>query len=493
MELKVKVTKWSSGIPISLIRRRTADRIGVHSGDRIVIRTIEKHPKEFSTIVNTMESLVREDELAVSVEMKRRLGLKKGQKVQVNIAPTPDSLYYIKKKMKGEAWTELEINEIIKDVVTNHLSEAEIAFFVSNMYQKGMTFRETKFLVKAILNNGEVLSWNKKYVVDKHSIGGIAGNRTTPIVVAICAAAGLTMPKSSSRAITSAAGTADTIETIARVDFNTDELKKIISKTNACLIWGGALGMVPADSKIIRIEKKLKLDPEAQLLASIISKKLAAGSKYVLIDIPYGKNAKVSKRKGLDLKKKFEDLGRAFGLVIKVVLTRGDEPIGNGIGPALEVIDVINVLDTSQDGPKDLEDKSVYLAGEIFELTGKARRGTGGAMARKILESGKAFKKFEAIILAQGGSLICPIGGDYKVDVLASKSGKILEIDNKRINTLARNAGCPTDKFAGVYLYNHVGTKVKKGDKLFTIYAESISRLTEAVLFNKKTPSVKLG
>jgi len=350
-----------------------------------------------------------------------------------------------------------------------------------------MTFKETVALVDAILSSGKTLSFRNKYVVDKHCIGGIAGNRTTPIVVSICAAAGLTFPKTSSRAITSAAGTADCIEVLSPVEFSMDELKKIVQKTGACLTWGGALGMVPADSKIIKVEKMLKLDPAAQLLASIMSKKLAAGSKYILIDIPYGKKAKVSLAKGKMLKRKFEQLARHFKVKIKVILTKATEPIGNGVGPALEIRDVMNVLNPKKEGPQDLEKKAIYLASEIFEMT-ISKKGKGKALAREMLESGKAWKKFQEIIKAQNGRVKEIIPSKISHTVCSPKKGKIKDIDNHLINYLARVAGCPMDKYSGVYLHHHIGDKVKHNEPLLTIYAESKPRLKEALKYyeNKK-------
>ena len=310
IKLKVKFLKLSAGLPVVMVNKKIADKIGVHAHDRILIRTLKRRPKEVFSVVDVIEKIIKENEILVSSEIKKRLGLKIGQRVDVNFAPSPRSLKFIKNKLNKQILNLRQIKAIISDVVSNSLSEAEIALFVSAMYKNGMNFNEIVFLIKAILETGNKLRLRGKKIVDKHSIGGVAGNRTTPIVVAICAAAGLVMPKNSSRAITSAAGTADVIETVARVDFSISELKKIIKKTNACLIWGGGLGIVPADSKIIRIEKILKIDPEAQLLASIMSKKLAMGSNHILIDIPYGKGAKVGRAKALNLKKKFEKLGK---------------------------------------------------------------------------------------------------------------------------------------------------------------------------------------
>jgi len=492
MELKVKFLKWSAGIPAAMLNKKTAEAIGITNYGRIYVETLSKHPRKLSMVVNTIENVVKEDEIIVSSEIKKRLSLKKGQKLDVNLANLPRSLVFVKRKLDNQQLKRKEIEEIIRDIVNNHLSDAEVSLFIAAMNEYGMNFKETTYLVKAILKTGNLFKWKQKLIADKHSVGGIPGNRTTPIVVPICAAAGLFLPKTSSRAITSAAGTADVIEAIAKIEFSPKELRKIMSKVGAFMVWGGALGMVPADSKIIRIEKALKIDPEAQLLASILSKKLAAGSKYIIIDIPYGKNAKFSKQKALKLKKKFEKLGGYFKRKIKVVLTDGKQPIGNGIGPVLEVIDVINILNPEKSGPKDLEKKSVFLAGQLLELTKKAKKGEGEELARQMLYSGKAFEKFNQIIKAQGGTGKELKPGKFKKDILAKKSGKVREIHNKKINFLARAAGCPLDKLAGLYLHVHLNDRVKKGEKILTVYSESKPRLSGVIKEYKKIKPIKI-
>ena len=270
------------------------------------------------------------------------------------------------------------------------------------------------------------------------------------------------------------------------------DIKKIIQKANACMVWGGSLGMVPADSKIIQIEKILNIDPEAQLLASIMSKKLAIGSNYILIDIPYGKSAKVSRKKAENLRKKFIKIGKHFKKKTEVVLTDGSQPIGKGIGPVLELIDIIKILDPKQKGPEDLEKKALFLSGQILEMTKKAKKGKGEEKAREILLSGKAFKKFKQIIKAQKGKIKKLNPGRFRKNLTSLKSGIIHEIDNKKINSLARVAGCPGDKLAGVYLYVRKKQRVKKKDKLLTIYAESKSRLNEAVRFYKEIKPISI-
>lgn len=481
MKLKIKIIDWQAGIPVSMLNEVTAEKIGARTKDRISIKV---DGKEFSTIVDTVGKLIGKNEVAISSELKDILNLKNNQVVDVNLSLSPQSLDFIKKKLNGKKLSEKEIAEIVKDISLNSLSEAEIALFISAVYRFGMSLEENVSFTKAILKSGETLKFNKKIVVDKHSIGGVAG-RTTPIVVSICAAAGLTFPKTSSRAITSPAGTADAIEVLAKVDFSMKDIKKIVTKTNACLVWGGGLGMVPADDKIITIEKMLKIDPEANLLSSIMSKKLAVGSNHILIHIPYGETAKVSRKKAQHLARKFKQLAKEFHVLLECVLTENEGPLGDGVGPVLEMIDVLKVL-RRESKCYQLEEESLILAGEILELTGKAKKGKGRSLALNILNSGVALKKFEEIILAQGGKIKNLSPAKFKRDIFSSKKGKITLLDNKKVNSLAIISGCPADKSSGLFLYKHYADKVSKYDKLMTIYSESKSRLKEAFDYYKE-------
>lgn len=493
MKLKTKFLNWSAGLPVAMMNKKTAAKMGVNTRGRISLKTNSHESSEYSTLVDIIEGLVKEDEIAISKEMKEKMGLKKeGQEVDVNLTGSPYSLNYIKKKLDSKRLSKEEVESIISDIVSNELSQPETSLFVSAMYVNGMTFRETTYLIDAIVKKGHTLNLRNKIVADKHSIGGIPGNRTTPLVVSICAAAGLTMPKNSSKAITSAAGTADTVETLTNVEFSVKELEKIVKKAGASLAWGGSVGMVPADSKIIRVEKMIQLDPRAQLLASIMSKKLAVGSNHIIIDIPYGSTAKVTRKEAEKLRQEFNKLGKHYQIEMKVVLTKADGPIGKGIGPVLEMKDVLGILDPEEKGPRDLEDKSVFLAGNLLEMSEKAGKGKGEQKAREILHSGDAFKKFKEIIKSQGGKIKDLKPGSYKEEIYAGKSGNIKNVDNQLVNSVARNAGCPADKKAGICLEVGKGDKVKKNQKLFTIFAESKSRLEAAKNFCREHNPVEI-
>ncbi|MBI2124377.1 AMP phosphorylase [Candidatus Pacearchaeota archaeon] len=492
MQLKAKLLGLGAGRPVVILHKKTAEALDRHVDERVYVGYAGKNSKRIIAVVDIASHLVKQDEIIASNEVAGYLGLKKGDAVDISIAPRPDSIFLIHRKLDCERFDKQKLKRIIEDIVNNALTEAEIAYFVSAVYNCGMSLQETAWMTESIVETGQKLNLRKKIIADKHCIGGVAGNRTTPIVVAICAAAGLTIPKTSSRAITSAAGTADVIETIARVDFSISELKKIIRKTNACLIWGGSLRLAPADDKIIQVERLLKLDPEPQLLASIMAKKLAVGATHVLIDIPFGKTAKVTKQEAGKLRKKFLWLAKYFKIKLDCILTDGSQPIGNGIGPVLEMRDVLAVLKQLPLKPIDLEKKSLLLSSRLLELAGMAKKGKGMKLAQDILQSGKAFEKFRQIILAQKGNFNNLHLAPFSFSIKAKKRCRITEIDNKKISALARRVGCPADKEAGLYLYRHAGNAVEKGEKFLAIYAKSKDKLKEAVAFYKKAKPVSL-
>jgi AMP phosphorylase len=491
MKLKIRNFNWLAGRPIAVLNDKTAKKLNVFVDDRIAI----DDGKRAYAVVDIFPRLVRKNEIGLSQELSKVLKLKDKSYVEIGPSELSGAPYLIKKRMEGETLSQEEMTEIVSAIVHNNLTEAEIAFFVAAEKLRKSSFNEIVDLTRAMVKTGVKLKPKGKYIADKHCAGGVAGNRTTPIIVAICAAAGLTLPKTSSRAITSAAGTADTIETISNVELSLDKIKSVVGKTGACLAWGGSLGLAPSDDKIIRVERLLNLDVEPQLLASIMSKKIAGGAKYVLIDLPYGKGSKISSlKKAQALGKKFMNLGREFGLKMKVVYTNGSQPIGNGFGPALEMLDVLAVLQNAVGAPKDLRDKSAFLSVELMKLCGIKN---AGKKVEEILSSGKAYEKFKEIINAQNGAknfdkkvAALPVA-KFKKIIRAKRTGKIFEIRNGKINSLCRVLGAPETVSAGAYLHKHIG-KIKKGDPLITLYSESRKKLRDAVTFMKKSEPIKI-
>ncbi len=310
-------------------------------------------------------------------------------------------------------------------------------------------------------------------------IGGIPGNRTTMVVVPIIAAAGFTIPKTSSRAITSPAGTADTMECLAKVELPAKKIKQIIHRIGACIVHGGSMNLAPADDKIIQVEHPLSIDAEGQLLASVMAKKYSVGATHVLIDIPMGKSTKANTwPKAKHLKHMFELIGKKLNMDVKVIITDGSQPIGCGVGPLLEAQDVMAVLRNDPKAPSDLRKKSLQMAGLLLEMTGKYK--DGFKVAKELLDSGKAFKKMNQIIAAQGKQKPLKLALFTSV-ITAPKTGRITSIDNEIIAKIARIAGAPDDKAAGLFIHKKVNDFINKNDSLYTIYAESKFKLNLAL------------
>jgi thymidine phosphorylase len=297
------------------------------------------------------------------------------------------------------------------------------------------------------------------------------------------------MPKTSSRAITSAAGTADAMEMLAPVDLELSTMRRVVEEEGGCIVWGGAVRLSPADDMLIRVERVLDLDSDGQMVASVLSKKAAAGSTHVVIDVPVGPTAKVRNSEAAKrLQKLLVGVGREVGLDVRVVLTDGSEPVGRGIGPALEARDVVSVLRCEESAPADLCARAISLAGVLLECGGKAPEGSGPTLARATLESGRAWEKFQAICKAQGGMREPPIA-PHVHDVVADFAGRILEIDNRRIARVAKLAGAPTAPAAGVELCVSVGAHVERGEPLFRVHAEAPGELMYALDYVTSAPN----
>jgi thymidine phosphorylase len=410
-------------------------------------------------------------ELGLSEQAFRQLGLPEGTDVSVAQAGPPASREAIRRKVAGGRLDYAEFEAVIRDIVGNRYSKMEIAAFLIAS-ASFLTTDEVLALTRAMAAVGNRLTWPERIVVDKHCIGGIPGNRTSMIVVPIVAAHGLSIPKTSSRAITSPAGTADTMEVLARVEIGAEEMQDIVRSVNGCIVWGGHVNLSPADDILISVERQLGIDTREQLVASILSKKLAAGSSQLIIDIPIGPTAKVrSLAEGVRLRKLFEFVGDQIGLQLSTELSDGSQPVGNGVGPALEARDVLRVLHGDPAAPRDLKERSLLLAGRILEFDPALRGGSGVHRARELLDSGAAARQLDRIVAAQGAAASVPIGSLTK-EICADRDGLVAAIDCYRIARIARLAGAPTDKGAGVDLFRKAGDPVRAGEPLYRIHAE---------------------
>lgn len=420
-------------------------------------------------------ALVGPGEVGLPEPTFRRLGAQAGDPVEVAPARPPRTLEAVKAKIAGETLSVDDYAAIARDLAGHRWSDMEIAAFLVAC-AAFMTPEEVQGLTAGMIAAGRRLEWSRPMVVDKHCIGGIPGNRTTLLVTPIVAAHGLLMPKTSSRAITSPAGTADTMEVLARVDLSEADMRRVVERTGGCIAWGGRVNLSPADDVLISVERPLSIDTPEQMVASILSKKVAAGVGRLLIDLPVGPSAKVRDSHGaLRLRKLFEYVAGQLGLVIEVIFTDGAEPIGRGVGPVLEARDVMAVLDGRPDAPADLREKAIRLAGRVLEADPELPGGAGEARARELLDSGAARDRMAAIIEAQGPSPLSARLSDQAWEVRAAEGGVVAAIDCLRIANVARLAGAPNDPGAGVDLLKRRGDRVRAGEPLYRIHGSDPS------------------
>lgn len=489
MQLRVKDVDLSAGDNlVAILSRADALVIDAFAGDRIII----KNPKTNDTTtcvidIDVENKRIKKGEIGLFEEILKILGLKNNDKVNVSYTGHPKSLQYIMDKLNGKRLTESQIREVVNDIVSNKFSEVELAYFVSGCYNHGLSLDEAAFLTKAIVDSGTKLNLKSKIILDKHCAGGIPNNRTTMIVTPIIASLGYIMPKTSSRSISSPAGTADTMEVFAPVSLSEKKILEVIKKANACMVWGGSMNLAAADDYLIRVRHPLSLDPEGMLLASILAKKKAVGATHVLIDLPFGYEAKFRTLKDAKkLGRKFIALGKLLGMHVKVLYTEGSQPIGRGIGPMLEATDVLSILKGG--GPKDLREKSIHIATEMLNMI-HVKNAENKVL--EALDSGKAYKKFLQIVMLQGGKKNIQLRYAKKSkEIKAEKNGKVIIINNRGISKVARTAGAPEDKAAGLYLRVKRNDKVRKGQVLFTIYSDSADKLNMATKAVKENETI---
>ncbi len=376
---------------------------------------------------------------------------------------------------------------LMEDTVASRLSDLELAAFITACAGERLDPDETTSLTRAMIAVGQRLDWGGGLVLDKHCVGGLPGNRTTPIVVAIVAALGYRIPKTSSRAITSPAGTADTMEVMAPVALDLPAMRRVVEQEGGCIVWGGNVRLSPADDILIRVERPLDFDSDGQLVASVLSKKVAAGSTHILIDMPIGPTAKVRSDAAADsLAARLGSTASALGVSLGVHRSDGTQPVGVGIGPALEAHDVLRVLRNAPDAPADLRDRAIALAGALLDLVPGSITGSGEARAHATLQSGQALAKFLAICEAQGGFREPP-RAPYTADVAAGADGRIAAIDNRRLARIAKLAGAPVSAAAGLETAWRVGDLVARGQPLFTVHAQSPGELAYALEYAAST------
>jgi thymidine phosphorylase len=457
-------------------------KIEIHHGEHSILATLNM----------TENGIVKMGEIGLSNSAFRRLGAPEGSMVNLSHPDPLTSTDHIREKLDGKKLSKKDFLEIINDIIAHRYSNIELTAFVVACLKQRLSPQEIIFLTQAMIETGEQIEWGLPMVMDKHCVGGLPGNRTTMIVVPIVAAFGLPIPKTSSRAITSPSGTADAMETVTNVQLSLAQMKQLVAEEKACIAWGGSLSLAPADDIIISVERPLNLDSEGQMIASILSKKRAAGSTHMVLDIPIGATAKVKSKKYAErLKRLFENTGKQIGLKIRVVYTDGSQPIGRGIGPLLEAREVLKVLQGDPEAAQDLKQKSLLLSGQLLEMSGQVAKGRGQTVAKDILESGKAYEKFQTIAKKQGPLKALDLAPFHQV-VQSTQKGQVTAFHNQKIAKVAKLAGAPHDAKAGVYLHGKIGMQVKKDAPLYTVYAENEEELHFALNYVSKNPDIVL-
>lgn len=468
--------------------------LGFRPLDRVRVVEAEPRnsaPREVTGILNFCKNtLIAADEIGLSEVTARDLGLPAGSHVQATIAPAPRSVDLVRQKLEGQRLDRAAFDAILADVVQHRYSKVELSMFVLGCALRTLDLQELVDYTRAMIAAGARLDFGPGPIVDKHCVGGIPGNRTTMVAVPILASLGVTIPKTSSRAITSPAGTADTMGALAEVALPPSRLYSVVQEVHGCIAWGGALELAPADDILITVERPMEIDTEAQMVASILAKKKTVGATHVLIDIPVGSTAKVRSLTAAErLASLFRAVAEQIDLRLEVLITEARGPIGWGIGPRLEALDVLAVLQREETAPFDLREKALYLAARILEMSGIVSPSGGYRAAQQALDSGAAEKTFDRIVAAQGAREFPP-EAPYRTVLPAPADGRIREIDCWEIARVAKRAGAPANPSAGVRLLRTVGDVVTKGEPLFEIHAQSEAQLEFGRAYAEAHPEI---
>ncbi len=459
------------------------NRVEIESGGRRILATVH--------VAGTEPSLA-DDEIGLSRQAFDDLGAAPGARADLRRASAPASRDALRAKLRGATLAEADYARVLRDVAEGRYPAGEVAAFLVSA-TRSLSDEEVVALARVRSTFMAPMRWDEPIVVDKHSMGGVPGSRITLIVIPIVAAHGLAIPKTSSRAITSAAGTADAMETLARVDLTADEVRDTVRRARGCIAWNGRLNHSALDDAMNAITRPLGIDSNRWSVASILSKKLTAGSTHVIVDLPWGPQAKLRTRdEALELGGLFERVGAALGLVVEAHATDGSAPIGRGIGPALEVRDVLQVLDNDPAAPRDLAEKAVAFASRILAWDpAVATPQAGRVRAESLLRSGAARAKLDEIVDAQGRLSAPARPGALTHAVHAPGAVRVGHIDVAQISEIARRAGAPLDKTAGIDLAVRIGERLRRGTALYTIHASAAVDLEEAALLAARDSGVR--
>ncbi len=482
---KTKKLDISAGDPlVVVVNSKDAHEYGLHQGGKVHMcwKDICLY-----VAVDFSDSVVNPGEIGMFAEVWEKYRIPADDIVSLDIPHPPKSMESIRKKLRGESLTYDEIYQVMDDITNRRLSSIEMTYFAASSYNPGFNEQEIYYLTKAMAETGDILDFSdgdpSRKVIDKHSIGGIPAKGVTPVLVSICACFdGVVLPNTSSRAITTPAGTSDMLEVVMPVTLSKEEIMRVVREENACLVWGGSFDLAPADDFLINIERPLNIESHDKFLVSIVAKKAAMKLTHLLVDVPYGEGAKVIDKSEVEkVDESFRILCEKFGIKLDVYTRESMGPDGYGVGPTLEMRDLLRIFERHERRPKILESVIIDMTGRLLELADVVPVGKGASEARSKLESGEAEEKFWSIAMSQGAEKKIRsedlILAEFTHEVKAEKSGIISRIGNREVVDIARGLGAPFIKEAGMYFHKLCGEEVKAGETVFTMYATSEERL----------------
>lgn len=407
----------------------------------------------------------------------------------------------ITNKKNGKELSKLEIDYFISGYVNGNIPDYQISALMMAIWFNNLTIKETILLTKAMINSGKVvdISNNNGIKVDKHSTGGI-GDKTSLVLLPILASNNLIISKMSGRGLGYTGGTLDKLESIYGFNINLEpsDVEKIINE-NGYVICGQTNDLVPADKKLYSLRDTTATVDNIQLIASsIMSKKLASGSDYILLDVKLGSGAFMKDLDdSIELSKSMVAIGKSFGKKVRTVITNMDQPLGNSVGNSLEVIEAIETL--KNNGPEDFINLCNFLAANIFEMTGLCSTiEEGKKLADNSITSGKALNRFKKFIELQNGDINVIENYDifdkakHVIKIKSLHSGFVNNVNAEQIGKASLLSGAGREKkednidySSGVILNKKVNDKINKGDILAEFHtnkSEEISDIEKIIL-----------
>ena len=401
----------------------------------------------------------------------------------------------IEKKKQGQALTEAEIRYFANGVANGEIPDYQAAALLMAICLRGMNEEETFLLTAAIAESGEQIDLSAfgEYTADKHSSGGV-GDKTTLILAPIAASCGAIMAKMSGRGLGHTGGTVDKLESIPgyRTTLSPEEFRTLV-KENGIAVIGQSGNLAPADKKLYALrDVTATIDSIPLIASSIMGKKLAAGSKTIVLDVKYGSGGFMkTPEQATALAETMVRIGKKYGRRVAALITNMDVPLGNAVGNALEIKEAIEILQGG--GCPALRTLCLSLAGTIVRLSLGLSEEEAMRRVTEALDSGKAFETFCRWIGGQGGDVsVCKKTdllpkAPLSLDVTAEKNGCIFRMNAELVgeSCVLLGAGRQTkedalDLGAGIILHKKAGDTVTAGERIATLYASDKTRLENA-------------